>query len=55
MNGVGKCVFACGSKHSCDTMILFKQGLDFTILSTKSDNNGKYTIEEIEIEGEILS
>ena len=43
----GKCLFAYGSKHSRGRMILFKQELDVTILSTESDNNGRYIIVEI--------
>lgn len=50
----GDIIFAHGSKHSRGTMILFKPGLNFKLLNSKVDSNGRYIIAEIDMESKIL-
>lgn len=48
----GECFFSNGTSHSCGTMILFRKGLDISILESKIDLNGRYIILKVDLAGE---
>ena len=48
----GKCLFSHGTKHGKGTMILLKRGFDIEIVSSVSDNSGRYIIVKSIIQGE---
>ena len=46
--------FANGTKHSCGTMIMFRQGLGVTVLDSRMDIRGRYVMLKVIVEGEEL-
>ena len=47
----GKIMFSHGTNHSKGTMILFRPGFDFKIISESIDKNGRYIILKMDVEG----
>ena len=43
--------FAHGSNHSCGVLVLIKDGLEFDMKSKLADNNGRYILLDVTVQG----
>ena len=47
----GPMFFAHGSNHSCGVLVLIKDGLEFDMKSTLADDNGRYILLDVTVQG----